>query len=322
MGIANASRFDIRASRKGVFTGRFVATGLALVTFSLIGLPSAALTAVVLVSAAVVGMPHGALDVLAGPLLAIRRRSPASVSLFLLLYVAAALATAALWLWVPVMGAALFFAFSWWHFGVGETGVHRDGWTLKRAAQSIALGGIPIAIPLAVHTDRVLPMVRALTFSDRFSIPQLQQIGLLGVALIGAAAFLAWIGWTHQQQRETALLAAVFVACDPAISFAVFFIIWHSWPHTTRVLQRLPRTSQPWAAALVVLTALVPVALGAWLLRNDLGDSAAVPFDRLVQVVFITVGSLTVPHLVVTQLWERRGHHRNGLSPHKRPIVT
>jgi beta-carotene 15,15'-dioxygenase len=279
--------------------------------------PSPGVSAVLLLLTVVIGMPHGALDIVAGPVLAMRSAERTTFALFLVLYTVLAAAFAVSWLLAPQAGLIAFFAMSWFHFGAGDAGGDRLGWSLGRIAHAVCSGGITIAVPLAIHPDRVLPMVNALLF-DRPAPSEhdIALVGLVGVA-VTVLAFALVIARCNRETcgrvvAELSVLAALFVVADPLVAFSVYFCVWHAPRHTGRVLGALPdglprKTSQ----LLVVAATLLPLVGAGALLLNQ--SHVTMPTtDVLYQSVFVTLGALTVPHLVITAKWERGRRAKSG----------
>jgi beta-carotene 15,15'-dioxygenase len=273
--------------------------------------PTPTVSAIVLVAAATVGMPHGALDILAGPVLAMRSMTARAVVMFLVGYVAVSALVVAGWLYLPAAGVVAFFAMSWFHFGSGDAGGDRVSWSVGRIAHAVCSGAVVIALPTAIYPTRVLPMVNALLFNRMaLSAPQLARLGYVGVA-VAAFAFIIVVVRTDQDERgrvvaELSLLAALFMVADPLISFAVYFCIWHGPRHTSRVLRELPSGLPRSASSLLVGAATLLPLLGAGALLLTQTHVSLPSSESLYRIVFVTLGALTAPHLVVTAIWERR----------------
>lgn len=272
--------------------------------------PTPKVSAILLLAAAAVGMPHGALDILAGPFLAMRSMTKRGVATFLVAYVVVSALVVAGWLVAPVAGVVAFFAMSWFHFGSGDAGGDRVGWSLARIAHATCSGGIAIALPTAAHPSRVLPMVNALFFDrTNLSVPQLALLARVGVAVAVAAFVVAAIRTDRDNRRrviaEMSVLAALFLVADPLISFAVYFCVWHGPRHAGRVLRALPSGLPKSASGLLVVAATLLPLLGAGALLLTHSHVALPSSESLYRIVFVTLGALTAPHLVVTAIWER-----------------
>ncbi len=287
-------------------------TTLAVVAASAVvrAAPTPTVSAVVLVAAAAVGMPHGALDILAGPVLAMRSRTLRAFVMFLAAYVVVSALVVTGWLYAPAAGVVAFFAMSWFHFGSGDAGGDRVSWSVARIAHAVCSGGIVIALPTAVCPTRVLPMVNALFFGrTNLSLPQLARVGSVGVAIAVLAFVIVAIRTDHHERgrivAELSMLAALFLVADPLISFAVYFCVWHGPRHTGRVLHALPSGLSKSASSLLVGAATLLPLLGAGALLLTQTRVTLPSSDSLYRIVFVTLGALTAPHLVVTAIWER-----------------
>jgi beta-carotene 15,15'-dioxygenase len=295
----------------GSWIASLAITLVAVAVSAVVGVvPSPSVSAVLLMLAAAIGMPHGALDIVAGPVLAIRATKKTTFALFLILYTLLAASFAVGWFLKPQAGIVAFFGMSWFHFGAGDAGGDRLGWSVDRVAHAVCSGGITIALPIATHTGRVMPMVTALLFGRPApSQHDVMRIGFAGVAVTGVA-FAVVAARCNRDLRgrvvaELTVLAALFVVADPLIAFSVYFCVWHAPRHTGRVLGALPSgLPRKTSRLLVVAATLLPLVGVGGLLLNQ--SHVTLPTsDVLYQIVFVTLGALTVPHLVITAVWER-----------------
>jgi beta-carotene 15,15'-dioxygenase len=297
------------------FSGSWIASAVATIAVIAVSAvvratPTPTVSAIVLVAAVAVGMPHGALDILAGPVLAMRSRTKRVFVMFLMAYVAVSALVVAGWLYAPQAGVVVFFAMSWCHFGSGDAGGDRTSWSVARIAHAVCSGGIVIAVATAIHPTRVLPMVNALFFGrTNLSSSQLARLGYVGTAVAVLAFVIAAIR-TDQAERgrvvaELSVLAALFLVADPLISFAVYFCVWHGPRHTRRVLRALPSGMPRSASSLLVGAATLLPLFGAGALLLTQTHVTLPSNESLYRIVFVTLGALTAPHLVVTAIWER-----------------
>jgi beta-carotene 15,15'-dioxygenase len=272
--------------------------------------PTPTVSAIMLVAAAAVGMPHGALDILAGPLLVMRSMTASAFVKFLVAYVAVGALVVTGWLYDPEAGVVAFFAMSWFHFGSGDAGGDRVRWSVARIAHAVCSGGIVIALPTAIHPARVLPMANALFFGrTNLWLSQLARLGYVGSA-VAALAFVIVVVRTDHDERgriaaELSVLAALFLVADPLISFAVYFCVWHGPRHTGRVLRALPSGLPKSASSLLVAAATLLPLFGAGALLLTHSHVSLPSSESLYRIVFVTLGALTAPHLIVTAIWER-----------------
>ena len=96
---------------------------------------------------------------------------------------------------------------------------------------------------------------------------------------------------------EFILLAMVIAILPPLVSFALYFCIIHTGRHMRRIWHVLASTISPkglyrQAAGFTLASWLVGGAAFLWLENGDL-DAA------LLQVVFIGLAALTVPHMIL-----------------------
>ncbi len=279
------------------------------------------LAPVVLAAAVLVGLPHGAVDLVqpdlgSGPM---RRRA-----LLGLAYLAATgAAIAAWWAWsLPTLLALL--ALSVVHFGTADdvisrwrTGATPSG--LVRALRVLALGGLPVTVPFALHPAAVAPVVDRLAPGG---LPVVRPVALVALVPIVAAAVATLIVALRSGDRvgalEPVLLGAMFATVSPLLAFAVYFGLWHSLRHVGRIVgadlgagpgERGAAAVRPITAAAVTgalgrfaRTALVPtlVAVAGLAVLVALGGTGALA-GALVLVL-----ALTVPHASVVAWQDSR----------------
>jgi Brp/Blh family beta-carotene 15,15'-monooxygenase len=104
---------------------------------------------------------------------------------------------------------------------------------------------------------------------------------------------------------EFILLAMAFAILPPLVSFALYFCIIHTGRHMSRIWHVLASTSSPrglyrQAAGFTLISWLVGGAAFLWLETGNL-DAA------LLQVVFIGLAALTVPHMILVDGFFAKG---------------
>jgi beta-carotene 15,15'-dioxygenase len=248
--------------------------------------PTAEMALVVAALAASIGLPHGALDVAIGPALLDRR-------LYFALYGALAALMVGLWFALPPVALALFFAMSWFHFGAGDVPAEaldqRTG-----LLHGVATGGLVVGLPLVAHaevTSRVLDPL--LLGRGDFGPVAAVAWGTVILAVAIPAATLAVLG--HMRSRswmlvgEIVALAVLGLVAHPLVSFAVYFVAFHSPRH---LIEMSPQRSS------IMPTALASIA--------TIGSSAVLwvvvepSVTTTIRIVFIGLAALTVPHLLTT----------------------
>ncbi|MEL7238497.1 MAG: Brp/Blh family beta-carotene 15,15'-dioxygenase, partial [Planctomycetota bacterium] len=135
------------------------------------------------------------------------------------------------------------------------------------------------------------------------------------------------VRFKHSRQNpstlaEVASVAAMLTLMPPLLGFAIYFAFWHSLRHLLSDLIDAPSAAgdQERPLAPVVTATVLPlvVAAGAWLAIVFFGEQArsatsaitsASAASTSVQVVFVTLGCLTVPHMVLVAWSAGRGGH-------------
>ena len=271
----------------------------------------------VLTVAVLVGLPHGAVD-LAQPDLG--SGPPRARALVGLGYLGAfAVAVAAWWLW-PLATLLGLLALSVLHFGTADDVVAR--WRIGRtppaavrAVRVVALGGIPVTAPFALHPGQVAPLVARLAPG---AMPVVHQVAVVAGALVALAAVAtvagAWRSGDRVGALEPAVLVALFALVPSLLAFAVYFGLWHSLRHVGRILgadlaaHHAPPTARALRSALgrFVRTAALPTAIAV----AALAVLVAVTGSGALVAALVLVLSLTVPHAAVVAWQDTHLHLR------------
>ncbi len=282
---------------------------------------------VVLVSVvAVLGVPHGALDHLAGAHLFRPHLGASWLPIFLAAYVAVCGLVIAFWIRFPLAGLLGFLAVAVIHFGSEDTedsappsarrAADDSSTSVARTMEIVARGGLPIIAPCAAHPEevgRIFDLLGLLGTSPGGEtlarmIGASWPVLLLALApAAGAAARDALRRGSWQPLHrfvEIPVLAAALVMLPTLVGFVVYFVGWHSVRHTLtwvvrlepsnpkRGFMRFARLALPLTAATAMLGAL------AWLLLPGAID------ERALQVVFVGLAALTIPHVLLEVLVE------------------
>lgn len=249
------------------------------------------------VLAAVLGLPHGALD----PLIARRLglwKGPAGFAVFNLAYLGAVVAVVLLWLLNPIASLVVFLAVSAVHFGADWNG-DRPVWL--RITAGVGL----LSLPSLGHRAEVSGLYETLAPGGGEAISTV-QFWIAPVALVGMliGAGLA-IRRRPNESVELVLAALLAVVAPPLVFFAIYFCALHSVRHLRSGFRAESRGRL--TALIVVLYTAVPIlgAVAVLLVSLSVGPVVAVD-DRLLQVVFIGLAGLTVPHMILVGLESRR----------------
>lgn len=246
---------------------------------------------VVAVLILVLGVPHGALDtIFAKELYGIRTLS--GWLQFSLLYLLLAALVVGLWLWQPGLFLLGFLAISAAHFsGDPLQGVP---WPAR-----LFYGGSVILLPTIGHAQEIGRLF-GLLVGDATATPLVPWLRLLAWPwLVGLALASLWQTrhdfWTALEMAAAGILAIV---APPLVSFVVFFCGMHSTRHILRTMNFSGRSSWRYVAgaALLPMAGVLAGSTLAWVFLRDTALDA-----RVVQVVFVGLAALTVPHMVLVE---------------------
>lgn len=252
------------------------------------------------------GIPHGALDAVLG----LRASSRYGLLRVTSAYLALAAATLGAWMLFPPLALVGFLVISAYHFGRGDTSVEASS---PSALEIGVRGAVPIVLPIAFHCEDVTQVFAALTMLPDSRVASVLSILGPACAALWALGALVWVGrcarsstpHTHVWSLvELAVLTACCYVMPPLLAFAIYFSLWHSARHlitidTVLTVQdgfdraRIVRNAIPiLLATFVILGAAFAILAGAGLDPSTAG----------LQVVFIGLASLTVPHMAITRL--------------------
>ncbi len=237
------------------------------------------------------GLPHGGLD----PFVAKQRglwSSLRGLSLFGTVYVAIAAAVVGVWLLAPTISLSLFLMASAWHFG--------GDWCEEPGCRRWAIGSLIIGLPALFHAHEVEHIygVIAGVHASQIVLPQaLIAVVAAGTLIVTSVRSTAALDASRTRWLDLIILVGLAAALPPIIYFMVYFCALHSPLHLSKTLQNYDRIERrhaiSFSAMFTSLTLLV--ALGVYLL---LPQNITLQ-DATLQMVFIGLGALTVPHLLL-----------------------
>ena len=242
-----------------------------------------------------IGLPHGAFDgAIANHLGA--GRSLAAATKFITSYCAAAGLVIAVWIMFPAVTLTLFLMISMIHFGRGDASAKSGPIFMM---QVLLHGGLPIFGIIYFQQSSVIPLFDALTngSSNLAILTSNIMVPVMGLTFVFYGLMAFRDSSLHVRFVEFILLAVVFVILPPLVSFALYFCIIHTGRHMRRIWHVLASTISPkglyqQAVGFTLASWLVGGAAFLWLENGDL-DAA------LLQVVFIGLAALTVPHMIL-----------------------
>jgi Brp/Blh family beta-carotene 15,15'-monooxygenase len=260
---------------------------------------------VLALTVALLGLPHGAVDHLQGRDLLAARVGAAWPAVFAGLYVGAALLVIAAWALAPPVLLAAFLALAVVHFGAED--VEQDRLLPTRAgrlAEGLLRGAIPVAGPVLFHPSSTGQLFSLLTpgtsLETIFGVLRTAALPAT-VLLSGASLLMIWAAWRNRGllAAELGALLLLVAVLPPLLAFAGYFCFWHSPRHSLSVIARLAPTDfrgglRRFLASAIALTSVtVALAALAWILL----DGGNQPASASVQVIFVGLAALTVPHV-------------------------
>ncbi len=281
------------------FVGATVVTVLTLAMALISGDSSSSAQVVALgIGVLLLGIPHGAVDhVIAGSAVGLRG-GRAWLLRFVGAYVLLAAIIAVTWWLLPVLSLIAFLIVSAIHFGVGDAD---DADPLAIAAH----GATPIVVPVVAHPAATADIFAVLTSVDAADVRTVCGGLALPLGVLWTLLATAFVLRSRdiRSAAELAIIAASGVLLSPLISFVVYFCFWHSPRHMLaiahgwdgrspkRAVARFAREALPFTVATAVLA-----GVAIWSFPSTGGWS-----DATLQVIFIGLAALTVPHMIVTE---------------------
>lgn len=241
---------------------------------------------------AILGLPHGALDLPIAQALWPLDTAAAKLRFFAI-YLGLVALVIALWVLFPGPALIAFLSYSIVHFS--------DDWAvanppLRWTGGIATIGGVSL-----FHTEEV-----ALLFSylapDAFALTAAKTLAILGAAslITFIAAIILRPANRTQAALEQVLIWVAALALPPLLFFVVYFCGLHSVRHFTQTLQSVPKTGQAMLISAVLSCNVVAIAGMVWLLMPQTIMTASL------QIVFIGLAALTVPHMVLVDRLHRQ----------------
>jgi Brp/Blh family beta-carotene 15,15'-monooxygenase len=270
---------------------------------------------VMAVVALAIGIPHGAVD----HLVTLPKSAPWKMAIFVVIYVAIALA--AIWaiLQWNVWGFIAVVIMSATHFGIGDSAFISELNHLKGNASSKlpvwayapAAGLLPVVIPLVnSRSTQALTKVNAELINWHHGYTSEIQIAVAAIATLSAMALIS--RKRYRDLLDLALLAALASVAPPLVAFAVYFGCWHAMRHTARLTSLLPRSLDAYernnsrrAFVLAIIPGLPALAGTLIFVALLAGFSHTNVSDTFLWLTLVTIWALTVPHMIVTAKLDR-----------------
>lgn len=286
--------------RRRVPAETVVFSSLALVTLAAVGLgiplPSPTVQIVLLgLLAGVLGLPHGALD----PLIARRAglwRTPLGFAGFNAVYILVVVGVVLLWLVAPVLSLVAFLLVSALHFG--------SDWNADRSVGLRFLAGFGLlTVPALSHPDQVSAIYVVLSGDGGAVVAGVQEwLGPIAVAGLLIAALVA-LRHRPSESVEIVLATMLALATEPLVFFVLYFCALHSFRHLKGGFRDERGGGRRTALVVLVYTVVPLLTVGVFLVVFGPGG---VPSEQILQLVFIGLAGLTVPHMMVVTYENRQ----------------
>ena len=256
----------------------------------------------------IAGVPHGGFDG------AVARRSGwaggfGSWVLFHGGYLLLAALVTICWWQLPGPSLAIFLAISALHFGSSDIRDVAPLWQWSSAVPVIAHSGlVSIGIP-SLQSQAVEPLFTILV-GEQGSLWLIEAIQM--IFPIWLASVMAYFGYAYfvpRWRRSAGLLIVMLTSVywlDPLVSFSLYFCLVHSPMHSLRIWQSLEPSHQRRcaieAAGYTIAAWLAGAALMLWYRYTHHVDIDS----ALLQLTFIGLAALTVPHMILVDVIDRR----------------
>ncbi|PHX68682.1 MAG: ATP-binding protein [Opitutia bacterium] len=250
-------------------------------------------TELILVAALIIilGVPHGALDTLFARELYGVNSATAWIK-FSVIYLMMAALVVVLWYMAPLLFLIGFIGISIAHFSGDPDG--ETGWFIR-----LIYGGAIIFIPVLKHPQEIAD-VFTLLVGEKSSLALMPWMS--GLALPWLLALSAMVLFLLVKKSplsfEFLCLGLIAYFVSPLISFTIFFCGMHSARHIIRTAA-FAKYSQPvllLGAMLLPMLGVLVMSVASWyMLKNQSLDG------RVVQIVFVGLAALTVPHMALVE---------------------
>ncbi|MEN9352450.1 MAG: hypothetical protein RL476_410 [Actinomycetota bacterium] len=268
---------------------------------------------VIAVIALAIGIPHGALD----HLVTLPKSQPKKMALFIVVYVAVAIAAVVAILRFNTVGFIFVLFMSAVHFGIGDAAFISE---IDKRTQTERKLNRWVYIPAAGFTPVFIPLVNSASTDALASVnPALidwhqgfdSQILVAVTAFTVLAICVMFVGKRNREGIDLTLLLLLAHLAPPLIAFAVYFGCWHAMRHTARLTLSLPRCIESLdqglnrkAFAQAVIPGL-PALVGTFVVAAILAISGQSFSDDFFWMALVVVWALTVPHMAVTAKLDR-----------------
>lgn len=264
----------------------------------------AAMAGVAAVLIAAIGVPHGGLDHWVGR----RKLKPKLGHLwmptFFGSYLTVAVLVAILWVAFPAATIVTFVVISAWHFGREDTLRMTGGWGSHLIAT--ATGGVVIWVPAIVRPAEMRSLLLPLTGGSIDSAEMTVWVTAWIAAVMLPLAWFAW--WQRTRSVHEGMLFPVTVLAASVLPILVSFTLYFCGWHSIRGLKRLRRSENlewlEFGFAVAPLSVLAVIGITATGMCVGGISALTLTDSSILQMTFIGLASIAVPHVAVHELLE------------------
>lgn len=273
--------------------GLFITVASLSIVSHLLGMATSDYTMIVILAISVflLGIPHGAADPVVAKSIGLWK-SKADLAIFSMTYVLISAIALLFWLFLPRTALVLFLAISVWHFA-------GDWYDDVGGLLSNAISASLISLPALFHPNEVETLFRTLTGLET------QGITFMIASLAPIVTLIAFCSVFKLSLTNITLSIEVFVLLvaaallPPLWFFLLYFCFLHSPKHIIALIKEFE--GKQLFKTILIYTAITGFFIwGFW----DVVDSIAIS-DALVKLVFLCLFALTVPHMILVELFRK-----------------
>ena len=248
-----------------------------------------------LLMVALIGLPHGAFDAAVGNYLG-AYRSRWSLVRFVLVYSLIVAFVVLVWMAVPGLSLAIFLIISMVHFGWGDANAKTTPVFILQIAMH---GGLAVFGIVNFHLAEAAAVFDVLTGGDTAIALAVARLASFALPVLGT--IYALLAFWHPEIRvrviELIAIGLLLFMLPPLVGFACYFCFVHTGRHMRHIWQKLQ--------TIMSVRHIVIQATGFTLASWFFGGAALLWLNSghldaaILQVVFIGLAALTVPHMIL-----------------------
>ena len=251
----------------------------------------------------IIGIPHGYFDFLVAKKL--YSNSDYWLSKFILVYTATSLLYLYVWIISPIFALIVFLLMAQYHFAVEESG-NLDS---RNIILMFILGGVPIFTPIIFQTDDVFSLFAILLNQEISDIVFSALHQTMYILSVLAVIFL----YARRLSLLYVLLLINFIYLPPLLSFILYFCFHHSLRHYLDALIDSNLFEKKISLTKYVVFFLFLTIAFTFITLFMLSSLAQISLESaIIKYIFITLACLTLPHLLLNSIYEKRFSKESG----------